>query len=100
MRGSQHSFAVPGEDARPWLLERQNGLARGTLFRLAADSHFSGRTMLNGVQSGFNARLIYWGFSAYRVAFGPNQVDLFVRGDDGVDIGASRQRWKLRMAAQ
>ena len=56
--------------------------------------------MLNGVQSGFNARLIYWGFSAYRVAFGPNPVDLFVRRDDGVDIGASRQQWKLRMAAQ
>ena len=74
-----------GVGAHPWLLERQNGLARGIYNRLIEDDRFSSGQILSEVQYCLNTMLSSCGFSAYHVVFGSNPADLF-RWDDSEDL--------------
>ena len=66
-----------GAGARPWILERRNGLARGTFNRLAADGRSSGKQVISKVQCCLNTLISGGGYSAYQLAFGSNPVGLF-----------------------
>ena len=66
-----------GVGARPWILERRNGLARCTFNRLAADGRSSGKQVISKVQCCLNTLISGGGYSAYQLAFGSNPVGLF-----------------------
>ena len=58
----------------------------GVYNRLAAYGPFASRSISGGVQFRLNALLNLGGFSAFRVVFGSNPVDLYVRRDDDNDL--------------
>ena len=102
-RRFNHQFQ--GAGARPRLVERRNGLARGVIVRLAADW----KLILFGVQWCLNALLSASGYSAYRTVSRSNLVDLFGWEDGDKDLplaqdtslsGQSVQPWELRVMAQ
>ena len=61
----------------PWILERRNGLARGTYNRLAADDRFTGEQLLFEESLCLNTLISGGGNAAHRIVFGSNPVDLF-----------------------
>ena len=85
--------------AHSWIPERRNGLARGIHNPLPGDSRSAGEQVLPEVQ---------W-YSAYRMVFGSDPVDIFGRVDRDADSlfaqettlsGQFTQQWRLRMVAQ
>ena len=74
-----------------------------------ADGRFSGRQVLTEVQWCLNTLISASGYSAFRLVFGSNPVDLYGWGDSEDDLlfaqdtsasGQFVQQWKLRMMAQ
>ena len=55
-----------GAGARPWILERRNGLARGIYNRMMADGRFSGKQVLTGAQWCLNTLISASGHSAFQ----------------------------------
>ena len=62
------TWALPG---------RRHGLARGIYNRLAVDSRFPDRAILNEVQLRLNVVRSHDGPPAYQMVFGPNPVDTY-----------------------
>ena len=98
-----------GLGARPRILGRRNGLARGIHSRLIADDRRTGSQILPEAQWRLNAMIPASGYSAFQLVIGPNPVDLYGWGDQDEDSfcaqGASvswpfAQPWKLRVMAQ
>ena len=67
--------------ARPRILERRNGLARGICNRLVADDRFSGKQFSAEGQRRLNSLISGGGFSPYQLVFVADPVDLFGWGD-------------------
>ena len=65
-----------GVGARPWVLGRRNGLARGIRNRSAADGRFSGEQILSEAQWCLGPQLV----------FGSNSADLFRREGKGANM--------------
>ena len=61
--------------ARPWLLERINGRARGIYYRFMADDRFWSERISTDVQYCLNTLLSACGYSACQVASGPSSAD-------------------------
>ena len=72
--------------AHAWILERRNGLARGISNRLREDDRFSGKQILAEALWCLNTLISRSGFSAYRLVFGSNPVDLFGWQDEDEDL--------------
>ena len=66
-----------GVGARPWILERRNGLADGIYYRLKEDDRFSGNQTIAEVQWRLNTLIPGGAFSAYQTVLGSNPVDLY-----------------------
>ena len=71
-----------GVGARPWILERRKGLARGIYNRLAPNDRFVGKQILAEAQWSWDTLISGGGYSAYQLVFGPNLADLYGRGDE------------------
>ena len=56
---SRIKLLVQGVGARPWIFERQNGLARGGYNRLKGDDRFSRRRILAEVRGNRSFRILY-----------------------------------------
>ena len=98
-----------GVGAHPWILERRNGLARGSFNRLSENDRYSGRQILAEAQWRLNTMISASGYSASRFVFGSNPADLYGWGDQEEDLlfaqdasvpGQFAQQWKLRMLAR
>ena len=98
-----------GVVARPVLLGRRNGLARGIYNRLIEDDRFMNKTILSESQWRPNTMLSASGFPARQTVFRPNPADLsgWEDGDDGLTFardtspaGQFVQQCELRMRAQ
>ena len=110
LRSARRIKLLPqGFGARPWILERRNGLARGVYNRWVEADRFSGKQIVAEARWCLNTLVYGGGYSAYKLVFGPNPVDLFSWGDTHEDLrfaqGASLsgqlvQRRKLRMMAR
>ena len=94
--------------ARPWILERRNGLARGIYNRLKEDDRSSGTQTVAEAQWRLDTLISGGGFSAYRMVSGSNPVDLFGWGDRDEDLtfaqdtslsGQFAQQWGPRVMA-
>ena len=95
--------------ARPWILGRRNGLACGICSRLKEDDRFSGKQILAEVHWRLNTLISCGGFSAYRVVFGSDPVDLYGREGKNGELTFAQdssisdqcaQHWHLRMMAR
>ena len=64
------------------MMGRRNGAGRGIRDRMTGDGRFTDRAVLNGVHFRLNAVANRVAFSAYRMAFGANAVDMDMRQDD------------------
>ena len=51
--------------ARPWILERRSGLARGIYYRLVSDDRFPGKQIPPGVRRCLSAFISGGGYAAY-----------------------------------
>ena len=98
-----------GAGARPWLLERRNGVARRIYFRLVAGDRCSGNQILHGAQYCPYTLLVSSGYSAYLMTSGSSPAYLYGRrGDDGdftfaqetSTWGRFAQPWDVRAGAQ
>ena len=92
-----------------WILERRSRLARCMYIQLAADGRFAVRVTLNEVRFRPSSTLSYGGFPACLLAFGLNQLDLYMWRDDGSGFEFSRdasfpgrfaQQWKQWIIAE
>ena len=66
-----------GVGARPWILERRNGFARGTYNRLKEDDQDLGKQIPAEVQRRLNALISGGGFSTNQMVFGSSPADLY-----------------------
>ena len=95
--------------ARPSVLDRRNGLARGICNRLAAAGRFPGNLIPSEVQLRLSTLLSGSGYSGYPFVLGSNPVDPFGCGGNDEDLlfaqdaslpGQFGQQWKLRILPQ
>ena len=95
--------------ARPWILERRDGLEREIYICPAADDRLSGEQILSEVPWCLNTLMPGGGYSAYQFVFGSNPIDSSGRDDKDGDLpsaqgtspsGQFAQQWKLRTMAQ
>ena len=100
---------LQGVGAYTWILERRNGLARGTYTGLVKDGRFSGEQPLAEAQWSLNTLISGGRRSAYRMVFGSNPADLLGWEDKAEDLffaqdaslsGRFVRQTKLRMMAQ
>ena len=98
-----------GIASHPWLLDRRNGLARGTDSRLNGDGRSSSRQILSDVRWCPKTVLAARGFSAYQMVFGSKPVGLLGSDDDNEHLAFARhtslagqfaQQSERRMRAQ
>ena len=92
-----------GAGSRPWILERRNGLARGTYNRMKADGRYAGRQLLTEVKFWLNAMLATNVFSAYQIVFGSNPAENFWlvrRGRGSAFCAGYVTRWAIRCAME
>ena len=66
-----------GKGARPWVLERRNGFARGIYNRLRGKGRFVDRAIIEEAQYCLSTTLNHGGFSAYRMVSEPDPVNLY-----------------------
>ena len=84
--GRRIKLVLQGAGAHPWILERRDGLARGSYNRLKADRVFSGSQISTKAQWCLNSMVSASGFSAYQLVFGSNPMDLRGWGDSDEDL--------------
>lgn len=98
-----------GAGARPWLLERRDGLARGIHDRLAADDSFASERIPTDAQYRLDTLPSASGYSASQMVFGSEPAALYGWRDaderlsvahDTSSSGQFAQQWKIRIMAR
>ena len=100
---------VHGAGERPCLLERRNGITRGSQYRPTAGNRSSRKSIPSEAQRRLSTLLPASGYSAYRLVFGSIPADLFGWGRDHENPllaqnaplpGQRVQQWKSHGMAQ